>query len=280
MTPAPIRCLVDPAAPGARNMAVDEALMASARSGEVVLRLYGWSPPCLSLGRNQRGRGRFDREAAREMGVDVVRRPTGGRSVYHDREVTYAVAAPAERWGSLRESYRLLNRALLAGLRSLGVEAREAGRSGPAPGPDGRACFRDPLPGEIVVGGRKLVGSAQWRNGGALLQHGSILLRAEQEMAERLRTGAGGEATSGGPEDDAVSPDGDDEGGSPATPDVGLGELLGREPEPGAVAAALREGFSETLGAPVRPSGLTPAEEARAAELEGRYRDEAWTWRR
>lgn len=266
MTPAPIRCLEHPAAPGARNMAVDEALMASARAGQVLLRFYRWSPPCLSLGRNQRGRDRFDRAAAGELGVDVVRRPTGGRSVYHHREVTYAVAAPSDLWGSLRDSYRLLNRALLRGLAELGVEATEAGPGGRAPAPTARSCFRDPLPGEIVVEGRKLVGSAQWRNRGALLQHGSVLLRAEQRVAERLRTpAASGERpgrTSGGPAD------------------AGLEELLGRRPEPRAVAAALRRGFAETLGAPVREGAMTPEEEERAAGLAARYRDEAWTWRR
>ncbi len=271
MTPEPIRWMEHAAAPGARNMAVDEALMGAARAGEVVVRLYRWSPPCLSLGRNQRARARFDRDAAEELGVDVVRRPTGGRSVYHHRELTYAVAAPADRWGSLRESYRLLNRALLRGLAALGVEAGAAPASGRAPGPSPRACFRDPLPGEIVVEGRKLVGSAQWRRDGALLQHGSILLRAEQGMAERLRLRPEGDSGAGpevaGPADVG-----------PAA--VALDAVLRRAPAAAALARALREGFARVLDAPSREGALTPAEEERAAELEGRYRDDGWTWRR
>lgn len=276
MTPDPIRLLEHPPAPGARNMAVDEALMASARAGGTVLRFYRWDPPCLSFGRHQRAAGLYDREAARDRGVDLVRRPTGGRAVYHHREVTYAVAAPAGRWGSLRESYALLNRALLRGLASLGVPAAAAGSSGRAPGPSPRACFRDPLPGEVVVDGRKLVGSAQWREAGALLQHGSVLLRAEQGVADRLRTGP------------RPGPDG--EGGSRRRPGAGAGgeapagaglrDVLGREPAVAEVAAALREGFAEVLGAAIRPSSLTPAERERAEALEERYRDDAWTWRR
>lgn len=262
------RCLRHAPAPGARNMALDEALMDTARSGETVLRVYGWSPPCLSLGRNQRARGLYDRDAARHLGVEIVRRPTGGRAVFHHREFTYAVVAPSGRWGSLRECYRLLNRALLHGLAELGVEASPAGRaggSGRAPVPSLRACFRDPLPGEIVADGRKLVGSAQWRREGALLQHGSILLEAEQEVAERLRTGGGEKGV--GPE--AARP-----------PEVGLAELLGQEPGAEEVAAALAEGFREVLGVEVRASSLSPEEERRAEELEVRYRDEEWTWRR
>ena len=270
MNPPPVRCLEHPAAPGPRNMAVDEALMDAARRGETLVRFYRWSPPCLSLGRNQPARGLYDRDAARELGVDVVRRPTGGRAVYHHREVTYAVAAPAGRWGSLRESYALLNRALIAGLSAVGVPAAAARTGGATPGPSPRACFRDPLPGEVVVDGRKLVGSAQWRDGGALLQHGSVLLRAEQEMAERLRR------------EDAedVGRRSDPRARSDDSSETGLAEVLDREPSAEEVVAALREGFAEVLGIPLRPASLSDAEEERARELEPRYRDDGWTWRR
>lgn len=273
-----IRFLRHGPAPGSRNMAIDEALMGAARSGETVLRVYGWSPPCLSLGRNQRARELYDRQAARSLGVEIVRRPTGGRAVYHHRELTYAVAAPAGRWGALRESYRLLNRALLRALGSLGVEAAAAGGQeggSRAPGPSLRACFRDPLPGEIVAGGRKLVGSAQWRRGGALLQHGSILLEAQQEMAERLRMDGGAGPAAGGDDGDGVGGRSDGR-----LPGIGLVELLGREPGAEAVAAALADGFREELGVEVRPASLSSSEEREATDLEARYRDPGWTWRR
>lgn len=258
-----IRCVVHGASSGARNMAVDEALMDAAREGAVTVRFYRWSPPCLSLGRNQDARGRYDRDAARERGIEVVRRPTGGRAIYHHRELTYAVTAPADRWGGLREAYRRVNRALLRGLARLGAEVREAERAARAPGPSSRACFRDPLPGEIVAAGRKLVGSAQWRDRGALLQHGSILLHDDQRVVEELRLS--GEA-----------PDGGDGTGIAA----GLSDLLEGLPTTGRLVEALRAGFREVLDAPVREGGLSEAEETRAEALEARYRRDDWTWRR
>ncbi len=267
-SPDVVRCLEHGAASGPRNMAVDEALMDAARAGEVVLRFYRWSPPCLSFGRHQRARGRYAADAAAGRGIDLVRRPTGGRAVYHHREVTYAVAAPADLWGGLRPSYRTVNRALARGLRELGVPVESAPDGRSAPGPSSRACFRDPLPGELVAAGRKLVGSAQWRREGALLQHGSVLLEDDQAEAERLRT----------VEDDGPGSAAGDGGGSSGA--ASLTELLGAAPDPGEVAAALRAGFARELGVRPEPGELTPAEEERARRLEERYRDEAWTWRR
>jgi lipoate-protein ligase A len=241
-------------------MAVDEALMEAARRGEVTLRLYRWEPGCLSFGRNQTARGRYDGEAAAARGIDVVRRPTGGRSVFHHRELTYSVTAPADLWGGLKDAYLRINRALAAGLRRLGVEAEVAGGSGEAaPRPTVRACFRDPLPGEVTAEGRKLVGSAQWRLGGALLQHGSILLVNEQAVVEELRTGAAD---------------------APEVPAAGITRLLGREPGVAAMAEALAAGFAEEAGLPVVPGGLDPSEREAAEALRSRYEDPAWTWRR
>ncbi|MDT8435633.1 MAG: octanoyltransferase [Gemmatimonadota bacterium] len=254
-----VRLLADPPARGARNMAVDHALMESAgRTGIVTLRLYRWEPGCLSFGRNQEARGRYDGERAAALGYDVVRRPTGGRSVLHHRELTYSVTAPAD-WGSLREAYLRINRALAVGLRRLGAPAAvHEGDGGPAPRPTVRACFRDPLPGEVTAGGRKLVGSAQWRDAGALLQHGSILLRNEQDVVERLRV----------------------DGPPPAdVPAAGLAELLGREPDATELERALAAGFAEVLEAELVPAAPAPEEEERACALQPRYEDRAWTWR-
>lgn len=269
-------------APGARNMAVDEALMGAGRVGEVVLRTYRWSPPCLSFGRNQQSRGRYDAEAAAERGIDLVRRPTGGRAVYHHRELTYAVAAPAGLWGGLRPSYRKINRALARGLRGLGVRVDVSDRKGRTPGPSAsRACFRDPLPGELVAAGRKLVGSAQWRSDGALLQHGSVLLHDDQAVADRLRreeAAAAAGARSPGRGGSSTPADGPGEpAGSGA---VSLAGLLDAPPEPVEVAGALREGFAAELELPVVDGELEPREASRARRLERRYRSDAWTWRR
>src|SRR3954466_12069034 len=94
------RLLVTPPASGPENMALDEALMARAiETGEWVLRVYSWATPTLSLGRNQTARGRYDLGRIRERGLGVVRRPTGGRAILHDREITYSVTAPVDAAG-------------------------------------------------------------------------------------------------------------------------------------------------------------------------------------
>ena len=168
---------------GADNMAVDQSLLAeSARSGTTFLRLYRWSPPCLSFGRNEPAARGYDRGAIARLGIDVVRRPTGGRGVWHDREVTYAVAAPIAAFGSLRESYVAIHARLAVALRHLGVSASLAPRPKALSPLDARACFATTVGGEVVVQGRKLIGSAQLRQGGAFLQHGSILLEGSQDV--------------------------------------------------------------------------------------------------
>jgi lipoate-protein ligase A len=249
-------------------MALDEALMTSAREGVVTLRLYGWSPPCLSFGRNQAARGRYDPEAARARGIDVVRRPTGGRAVLHRREITYSVTAPAGLWGGLRECYGRINRGLARGLAEVGVpldsvasfETRSGGTNA-APLPLARACFRDPLPGELTSGGRKLVGSAQWRVDGALLQHGSILIHDDQSQVDALLlTPPAGEPLSTG----ACS----------------IHELLGRVPPGEKMLSALAAGFADEFDVRLEPGEPDPSVQRAARSLEARYLDPGWTWRR
>src|SRR5207244_6623214 len=183
---------LDPAGrSGAENMAIDTALLDRANGeGLSFLRLYRFDPPCLSLGRNEPA-ARYDHTEIARRGLDVVRRPTGGRAVWHQHEVTYAVAAPVGALGAPRESYRRIHEWLARALRALGVEATLAPNgptvplrpSGSPLGSDGSgACFERPAGGEVVVGGRKLVGSAQVRQRTALLQHGSILLEGSQEI--------------------------------------------------------------------------------------------------
>ena len=112
---------------GAENMARDSALMDRAReTGEHIFTVYSWSRPTLSLGRNQTAKDRYDPARLESRGIDVVRRPTGGRALLHWREVTYSVAAPAADHEPLTESYAAINRILLEGLRSLGVEVSES----------------------------------------------------------------------------------------------------------------------------------------------------------
>jgi lipoyl(octanoyl) transferase len=254
------RLLVTAPADGATNMATDEALMGRARrTGETVYRVYGWSRPTVSLGRNQIARGRYDVERARALDIDFVRRPTGGRAILHHREITYAVAGPVEAFGSLRESYRVINRLLLEALRTLGVDAREAEVSTRAPVPGVAPCFETPVAGEVVAGGRKLVGSAQVRDGGAFLQHGSILIDDDQHLLSTLL------------DESQPMP-------APAT----IRALTGRAVPAHEFATAL----SRTLGCAA--DGMQPQplqlEESLIADVQllirSRYAGADWTWRR
>jgi len=239
--------------PGAVNMAIDAALLAeAARTGRAFLRLYRFDPPCLSLGRNEPAATRYDRAAIARRRLDVVRRPTGGRAVWHEHEVTYAVAAPITTFGGLRPAYYTLHTRLAAALRRLGADTALAGdrpRS-PAtvlgrPGP----CFAAPVGGEVLVGGRKLVGSAQVREGRAFLQHGSVLLGGSQEIVRLVsrEPGAGSRETT-------------------------LAAELGRSVSFDEVAEAIIATWGDDITSPILHH---PAPSSTIL-----FSDPAWTWRR
>lgn len=195
------RLLLDPAGrSGAENMAIDRALLEQADgAGHAFLRLYRWDPPCLSFGRNEPAAQRYDRAAIERRGIAVVRRPTGGRAVWHEHEVTYAVAAPIAAFGSLRESYRSIHRRWAVALRGLGVAATLAPERPAVRLSDGpTACFAAAAGGEILVNGGKVIGSAQVRRRAAFLQHGSILLDGSQAIVNDVsweRDAESGETT-------------------------------------------------------------------------------------
>jgi lipoyl(octanoyl) transferase len=243
-------------------MAVDHVLFDSVRAGgPPVLRLYAWSPACLSLGRNQHGRGVYDLDRLAGAGIDVVRRPTGGLAVLHDVELTYCVLAPAALLGGPRAAYHRINEALVAGLRLLGVDAGMAGggsRTDPRTAA-AQPCFQLPAEGEVVAAGGKLVGSAQRCEGQTVLQHGSILLGGTQaRILDFLR--------------DPVR----------AVPEAGsvtLKELISVVPEWSELAGAIAEGFGTLCGTPLAPGCLTREEESRLPGLQAHYEDAAWTWR-
>ncbi len=245
-------------------MARDAALMQHAAvTGESVFSVYSWSAPTLSLGRHQRAAGKYDRERLTSRGITVVRRPTGGRAIMHNREITYSVAAPAAANESLRESYAWINRVLLAALSRIGVNASVAGGASAAALPPGAIpCFARPSEGEIVANGKKLVGSAQWRDGTAFIQHGSILVEDDQtSLAEFVADGAG--------EDERIAPP------PPAT----LSDLLGRSPDTREFADAVLLTVSDFE----RADPMTmPEVEIRPAALDrvAAFLDEEWTWRR
>jgi lipoate-protein ligase A len=243
-------CLVLPysVADGSANMAADEAMLeAAALGGPAILRFYSWAVPTLSLGYFQR----IDRMRAdpRWRGVPLVRRPTGGGAIWHDRELTYAIAVPPG-FPLGRPStalYRAVHEAIASELADRGLPARRRGQPGEEQrsGPDRPfLCFTDSDPDDIVSNGHKVVGSAQRRRGGAVVQHGSVLL-ARSPVAPELP----------GVSDLARLPDRPHEWEGPLLQRIAA--VLGLRATPGAWPAPLRE---------------------RSLALEAsRYRSPAWT---
>lgn len=161
---------------GPKNMAFDEAMLKTAPPGSVTLRTYSWNPACLSLGCFQKY-SEVNLDKTRELGFDVVRRPTGGRAVLHDKELTYCIVAKPPHPILLQkvlDSYYYLCQGIVMGLNNLGVDAslkKSEDKELSTP-----SCFAAPTFNDIEAGGKKLVGSAQMRSSDGLLQHGSILL--------------------------------------------------------------------------------------------------------
>lgn len=252
------RYLLSPPMGGAENMALDEALMRRARrTGESVLRVYTWSRPTLSFGRHQAVRGRVDRAAAAARGVDLVRRPTGGRALLHHREVTYSVTAPLAPDESAREWYEAVSAILLSALRALGVPAEPARVAGRTPVPGTAPCFVRADEGEIAVDGRKLVGSALLRQDDALLQHGSILVEDDQSLLASIL-----------PADESAPR-------SAAT----LREAMGRLPATEEVANALVAALDAAVGRAGQPLSVDPRLARDLKRLEAMYASEEWTYR-
>jgi lipoyl(octanoyl) transferase len=251
------RTLMTPADTGVANMALDEALMErSAATGEWICRVYAWSAPTISFGRNQSARRDYDR-ARVEAAHAVVRRPTGGRAIMHHNEVTYCVTAPTGDAGGLQESYVFINRLLVAGLRSLGLDVSMSMSRVEPMQPGAIPCFDHPSSGELVAGGRKLVGSAQWRSEHALLQHGSILVEDDQpRLTEFLLR----------PQPDPP-------------PAATLRELLGTAPSLSEAAGAIFSAVA--LDDPsVTPLDFDQSLHDAQSRLARRFADPDWTWRR
>ena len=177
------RLILDGNLPGALNMARDVAVLEEVSAGTVppTLRLYGWDPPCMTIGKHQ-GLDAVDLDFCRAEGIDVVRRPTGGRALLHHLELTYSVVAPLGTPPlptALQEAYRLICGALVEAVRKLGIDAELTGTEVNLrlPNPTSTVpCFEAPAEGEVVIAGRKLIGSAMRAHAGCILQHGAILL--------------------------------------------------------------------------------------------------------
>ena len=180
------RLIVDPDLPGVENMARDEVLVMGAEdgAGEVpVLRVYGWAEPTISIGYVQ------EVGTLAESSLPVVRRITGGRAVIHDDEVTYSITAPSSHplfTGGISGSYAVISGCIVAALKDIGIIASLSRSTARGRGAGhAEACFHTPSRSEVLVDGRKLVGSSQRRFKRAFLQHGSILFSIDQLAHER-----------------------------------------------------------------------------------------------
>jgi lipoate-protein ligase A len=277
MNPTTWRLITHPPARGDWNMAVDEAMLEAARDGRVppTLRLYAWQPACLSLGYAQSFKD-VDVAALAANGWDVVRRPTGGRAILHTDELTYSVTGPVNEprlEGSVLESYRRLAAALLEALRRLNLPAEvasprlEVSLAGARAALNGPVCFEVPSDYEIVVAGKKLIGSAQARRKGGVLQHGSLPLHGDLTRIVQALT----------------FPVGDDRATAAArllehatTAESVLGHLIPWQ----SAAEAFAYAFAHALDLTLIPAELTPNEISRAEELtREKYGNVVWTER-
>ncbi len=272
MTQARWRLLITPPVDGPLNMAIDQAIMEAVAAGRVppTLRFFAWTPPCLSLGYTQPVAD-VDRARLAARGWDLVRRMTGGRAILHTDELTYSVALPAEDpvvAGGIVESYRRLSTALVAGLQTLGIAPEADKRVDGHGASGGPVCFEIPSHYEITVEGCKLIGSAQVRKFGAVLQHGTLplggdiaricdaLVFASDEQRARVRARVAERAT---------------------TLERALGRIVSWDETAEVMAASFRQVFDLALE---QVDALIAEETARVARLrEEQYAAETWNGR-
>lgn len=252
-------------------MAVDEAIMTLHGQGKAprTLRFYAWSPACLSVGYFQAAIKEIDVGACAAQGIDFVRRPTGGRAVLHDQELTYSVIASEADdsvSGGVADSFRKISAGIVEGFRRLGLAA-EIGLHRPEARSTLRtpACFDAASQHEVTFSGRKLVGSAQCRKGGVILQQGSIPLALDAGRLFSVFKTSGEDGAGLRQFEERVLP---------------LRWALGRQVEVEDVAQALLAGFETALG-PLIGGSLTQEEEALARDLVARkYGNPEWNLKR
>ena len=258
---------------GASNMAVDCAILEAVAGGDQppTLRLYGWAPFCLSLGYGQRI-GDVDHDALAKRGWDLLRRPTGGKAILHGDELTYSLSLPPNHplaGEDVVESYRRISAGLLRALECLGLSAvaRHQGE-GARRGQAGPVCFEMPSHYEVSFGGRKLIGSAQLRRKGAVLQHGALPLTGDvARICDALRFDSAEERAK--------------RKAKVRERAVTLAQAAGKTLSWSAAAAAIEAGFARAFGLELAREVLSPAETARADELKcERFGNPAWTNKR
>lgn len=259
------------------NMAMDEALLNFVSRGEIdpVIRFYTWNPATLSIGYFQRLKKEIDIEKVKEKGYGLVRRQTGGRGVLHDKELTYSVIVPESHPKmptTVTEAYRVISQGLLEGFKNLGFETyfavpRSKEEREKLKQPRSSVCFDAPSWYELVVEGRKIAGSAQTRQKGVILQHGSILQDIDVDELfdlfifkhDRLKNKMKEAFV-----DKAV-----------AINDISEKHITLNEMED-----AFKEGFKEGLQIEFKPLILTDEQMNEVKELEEKFRSDEWTYRK
>lgn len=262
----------------AYNMALDEALLEWHSKGEIgpVLRFYEWAPATLSIGYFQGVEKEIDMEQVEKHGLGFVRRPTGGRGVLHEHELTYSVIV-SEAYPNMpetvTEAYRVISGGLLEGFRNLGLDAHfsvpesEREKAG-LKNPSSAVCFDAPSWYELVVEGKKVAGSAQTRQKGVILQHGAILLSLDEdklvslfkfkseELRDRVRRSLPKKA-------------------------VAIDRLIDRPVTIGECIEAFSKGFETALDITLEPFELTEEQHRYVKEIENRkYGNDEWTFKK
>lgn len=259
------------------NMAMDEALLNFVSRGEIdpVIRFYTWNPATLSIGYFQRLQKEIDIDKVKEKGYGLVRRQTDGRGVLHDKELTYSVIVPESHPNmpsTVTEAYKIISQGLLEGFKNLGFETYFAipcskEERDKLKQPRSSVCFDAPSWYELVVEGRKIAGSAQTRQKGVILQHGSILQDIDIDdlfdmfkfKNERLKTKM---------KENFVQK-------AVAINDISNQHITLNEME-----NAFEAGFKKGLNIDFKPLELTEKQLEEVQELEEKYRSEAWMYRK
>jgi len=252
--------------PGAWQMAADVAILEAMRAGVAAptLRFYRWTPPCVTLGKFQPAEGNVRLEDCARLGIDVAKRPTGGRAILHDQEVTFSILVAEtdlpQAGASIMEGYRALGGALAVGLQRLGLPAELVDHHAPARSGDpgsmaavgNPACFAARARCDLMVDGRKIIGCAQLRKDGIILQQNSLPLTIDFPRWEHVFYRSDWETVARE---------------SVAT----LWQAAGREVPYGEVVTALCAGITAMLHVDLVPGTLTAEEERRAEELAPAY---------
>jgi len=252
---------------GALNMAIDEAIAEAVGKGisPPTLRFYSWNPPAVSIGYFQKI-GDVNQEECLLKNYDIVRRPTGGRAILHDRELTYSIIAPADNPHlpkDILNTYKRLHQGFMVGLRKLEVMAELVSKRNK--GIKSPACFFSTSIYDITVNGKKLMGSAQMRWQRVILQQGSIPLYLDIEALFAVLSHTDKETFIEKATQRMTS----------------LYQEIGRPIEIGEIKEALIDGLEETLGIKIRKDRLTDYEAARAFRLSvEKYSSPTWNYKR